>query len=474
MGARPHSKLLIHGAARTLPVASLMNTSALFSSTTFRRFACLAGMTLLLAACGGGGDGGIAVPPAWQTAQFLDSPADSVSSTNVSINAGGDARAVWTQTTGATIRVFSARYTGGQWQPAQSVSDSLPFAVDPLVVMLNSGEAIALWKESEGTARRVMSNITSGGQWGVPAVIEDGQELVQAFDIASDGRGKALAVWTRGDTVFASSFVDGKFEAPEQISLGTTGNASQPSVAMDANGNAVAAWREISNTNGVATRRVFVRAFTGSAWDSETELSGSFNESASEPTVAIGPAGKAVVAWGQTRGAEQDIVVSVATNAFARQWSPAEILANGAKPTADVSMDAQGKALVAWEQPANATPGARINVLARHFDGNTWQGPQLVEVDDAGDAAGVRVKLNAEGQGTAVWSQSDGTRSNMLSNRFNPVTGRWGVPELIENDSSEAANGASLAVNAEGQAVAVWRVGIAGLLGTRIMANVFK
>jgi hypothetical protein len=438
------------------------------------RFFAVVSLFLTLTACGGGGDGGGAVPPAWQKAQFLESSSDAADLANVSISAGGDARAIWVQRNGATIRVFSARYTGGQWQPAQSVSDSLPVAEEARVVILESGEAIALWREKEGAARRVMSNITSGGQWGVPAIIEDGQELVQAFDIASDGRGKAIAVWTRGETVFASYFVGGKFEAPEQISVGTTGNASQPAVVMDASGNAVAAWRETSNTNGVATRRVFVRPFIGDAWGSETELSGAFNESASKPTVAIGPAGKAVVAWGQTRGAEQDIVVSVATNAFARQWSPAEVLANGAKPTADVSMDVQGRALVAWEQPANPTPGARINVLARHFDGNTWQGPQLVEVDDAGDAVAVRVKLNAEGQGTAVWSQSDGTRSNMLSNRFNPVTGRWGVPELIENDSSEAAERASLAVNAGGQAVAAWRVGIAGLLGTRILANVFK
>ena len=47
-----------------------------------------------------------------------------------------------------------------------------------------------------------------------------------------------------------------------------------------------------------------------------------------------------------------------------------------------------------------------------------WDVAELLETDDAGDARGPRVALDPNGNAVAVWTQSDGTRDNIWANRF--------------------------------------------------------
>jgi hypothetical protein len=55
----------------------------------------------------------------------------------------------------------------------------------------------------------------------------------------------------------------------------------------------------------------------------------------------------------------------------------------------------------------------------------------------------------------AVWDQSDGTRSNIWSNRYTP-TGGWGTAERIETDDAGNALGPHVAIDGGGNAVVVW------------------
>ena len=47
-----------------------------------------------------------------------------------------------------------------------------------------------------------------------------------------------------------------------------------------------------------------------------------------------------------------------------------------------------------------------------------WQLPQLIETDNAGDAASPQVAVDAAGNALAVWYQSDGIHFNIWANRF--------------------------------------------------------
>ena len=47
-----------------------------------------------------------------------------------------------------------------------------------------------------------------------------------------------------------------------------------------------------------------------------------------------------------------------------------------------------------------------------------WGTAALIETDNAGGASTPQIAIDASGNALAVWSQSDGTRDNIWANRF--------------------------------------------------------
>ena len=79
----------------------------------------------------------------------------------------------------------------------------------------------------------------------------------------------------------------------------------------------------------------------------------------------------------------------------------------------------------------------------------------MIETDNAGHAFDPQVALDADGNAVAVWHQSDGTRRNIWANRFTP-SGGWGTAELIETDNVGDAFSPQVALDANGYGLAVW------------------
>ena len=55
-----------------------------------------------------------------------------------------------------------------------------------------------------------------------------------------------------------------------------------------------------------------------------------------------------------------------------------------------------------------------------------------------------------------MWAQFDGTRNNIWANRYTAGTG-WGTAALIETNNAGSADSPQVAINANGNALAVWR-----------------
>lgn len=83
-----------------------------------------------------------------------------------------------------------------------------------------------------------------------------------------------------------------------------------------------------------------------------------------------------------------------------------------------------------------------------------WSAPQLVETVDLGDAFAPQVAVDAAGNATAVWTQSDGAIWSIWANRFVPGAG-WGAATPIETDVVPVAR-ASIAADPAGNAIAIW------------------
>ncbi len=118
-----------------------------------------------------------------------------------------------------------------------------------------------------------------------------------------------------------------------------------------------------------------------------------------------------------------------------------------------LAMDPAGNGLAVWLQ----SDGVRYNVWAnRYTAGVGWGTASLIETNDGSPMNGLpSVAMDAQGNGLAVWTQSDGTRYNIWANRYVAGSG-WGTPTLIETDNAGDARTPQVAMDPSGNAVAVW------------------
>ena len=125
----------------------------------------------------------------------------------------------------------------------------------------------------------------------------------------------------------------------------------------------------------------------------------------------------------------------------------------GSVSSAQVAIDVTGNALAVWAQ----SDGTRSNIWSNRYTvGVGWGVAALIEANDVSSAYRPQVAIDASGNGLAVWDQGDGIRQNIWANRYTAATGSWGTAVLIETDSGGGATSPQLALAADGNAVAVW------------------
>ena len=142
------------------------------------------------------------------------------------------------------------------------------------------------------------------------------------------------------------------------------------------------------------------------------------------------------------------------TNTALTPHSTAELVESNAASALypQIALDAHGNAIAVWIQ----LDGAGQNVWANRYDAGTgWGTAELIETDNAGNAFYPQIALDLNGNAIAVWFQSDGTRYNIWANRYVAGTG-WGTAELIESDNAGNAFYPQIALDPNGNAISVW------------------
>ena len=449
------------------------------------------GASLLIVACGGGGGGGSGsggvpiAPQAWQVAQLLEATDNQAGDVDVSINANGTGYAVWQQLNGGERDIFSSVYRDGAWQPAKPVTEANADAFDPQVAVLPDGEALAIWRQKiplQGTDG-VFFNKTVGGLWQGAQFLqnEEGDVNENSLQLLADAQGNAMAVWSRkvvpatnpaSSRIFASAYRSNAFEqVAQQVNFGTN-DATNPDIAIDAQGNVLAVWDQLTAPNNVY--RIFARPNSEGFWKDDFVISDpNENLNGRAPSLAAGANGSAIVAWHTAGGI---INANVATNFMNKDWRGTglgDTPVTGVNAGARVAIDLQGNATIVWQK----TEGAVSNIYGKQIAPNGQSTlPKKIDVDDAGNAGSARVASDASGRSIVVWEQSNGARIDLMSSRLLPGSTEWLAPELIENENAGSAGFPALAVNSKGQAIAAWEqnVGFVNPILGSVMANVFK
>ncbi len=117
-----------------------------------------------------------------------------------------------------------------------------------------------------------------------------------------------------------------------------------------------------------------------------------------------------------------------------------------------VAVDPAGNAFAVWAESDNGTYNIWAN---RYVAGVGWETAVLLETDDRGDAEYPQVAVDATGDAFAVWEQSNGSLYSIYANRYAAGVG-WGTAELLETSSAGNAGWAHVAASPAGDAFAVW------------------
>lgn len=343
---------------------------------------------------------------------------------------------------------------GSGWGQAAPISAGPFGAGAPDLAMDASGNAIAVWVQYDGVRTSAYATTYSVAfGWATPTRIErsDAGDVSAAF-VAMDPGGNGTAVWHAFDgtrfRTFGNRFTPGVgwgdavgIDDPNLL------DSAWPDVGADANGNAIAVFRQF---DGATTSMFANRYVPGSGWSGAAVIE-AYGASSDDVRIAVAPGGEATAVWRQWDGS----VNSIAANRFTpgSGWGTAAYVeaAGGEAIEPHVATDASGAATAVWRQ---LTGSARSVYANRFTPGVGWGSPVLVETDDTGDAASPRVATDGAGNAVAVWSQSDGTTSNVWANRYVVGTG-WGSPVALETASGFTTS-TLVAVDGEGNAFATW------------------
>jgi hypothetical protein len=404
-------------------------------------------------AAGEGGTGGVIPAREWGTAVLIEASDEDAAVPQVAFDPTGNAIAVWAQSDGSNGRIWASWYVPNQgWGTAEFVSPAMSTSGVPKVGVDSSGNAIAVWRQNAPTLFGAWANrYMPGTGWGTAEAIGavDTSTGDFAIEVAVEPDGDAMSVWHQRDGMRADIWANryasgGAWGTAELLESENGGTAKNPQVAVDANGNAIAVWQQ---NDGLVNFAAANRYTPGGGWGTAQSIDNAPGGSSS-PQVASDPAGNAMALWS---GA------GIRANRYAVSggWGTAEDIRGalgGPQGDQDVAVSPDGNAIAIWRQFDSTLTNVWAN---RYLPGSGWGTAELIETNDSGHVQHLQVAVDQNGNAVAVWEQSDGTRDSIWANRYTVGLG-WGMAELIETEDLGDAERPQIAVDPDGNAIAVW------------------
>lgn len=203
------------------------------------------------------------------------------------------------------------------------------------------------------------SKLTAVMTWSAPTTLSSAGVDSSEPRVAIDPNGNAVAVWVENGFVTASTqLIGGMWTMPFTLS---NAGASTPRLGVDNSGNAVVIWLEA----GVVTASNYT--FSMSSWSAAVSVS---SATATMPALSVQTNGNAVAVW--VRGT----AIEASTQLFGMAWSASTPISATGADNPSIAIGANGTVVTVWHivvsgndtiQSASATVGgawaAAINVL---------------------------------------------------------------------------------------------------------------
>jgi hypothetical protein len=379
----------------------------------------------------------------------------------------------------------------GGWSDGTQVGLTADFfSISPQSVQINNaGTAVAGWQETNFWGDSyVYANIYQGGTWHTATLL--GSLGASSISVALTPSGDAIAVYCQSffnalgpvRTLLNSrryNHLTDTWSAAEQISVSTVDGsfASDPGIAVDSNGNAIAIWMEDSET--------WARRFdaTLGAWEtSATHLSTRYQYQSVEypPKIVVDGSNIFTAVWVEADALGAKINATVFArrfNATPNTWDTSVRIGHdpavlpgtydGASfPWVDVNT--AGNVFVVWQQrttlPDNTT---QYSIDSSRFDpvAKTWSTPvALTAIASLAPLPGVReslaystrVAVDNAGNAMAAWLQTGTTGSSLQTARFAATGNTWSAPMLTDQTGTDTIASIVLGIDGNGNAEVIW------------------
>jgi hypothetical protein len=372
---------------------------------------------------------------------------------------------------GATVAaVGAASAHGAGWRPALEVAGpyeartgsctTCSRALDMAsLAMRPNGDATVIWSigtvgaTGSGTVR--VSDRPLGGAWSAPTTLSTTAAETADARVAVAANGDAAAIWRQRIGAYDVAQVStrplgGSWSAPETIGSATI-NADDVRIGIDAAGAAVAAWSEGSN-DPAGTANYRTRP-AGGAW--------SITQTYAAPrtfdlNLAVNEAGAASIIWTEedVNGFKTSFVDRPAGGAFGPEKQSGYY---GARLDANVALDTAGNrfAVRAAQPPPGADWKPQVSFMQA---GQTASTVQDLDGASPGKVMDVTVSTDAQGNALAAWEREVGTgpgTSIDIRYSMRPAGGSFGQAATLVSEAGRSTD-VSMLMNAAGDAIAVW------------------
>lgn len=421
-------------------------------------------ISITLNGCGSGNDsepgstnGSDLTPPEVSAVTPADGATDVDRHTAVSVTFNEDILPTSITNNGVTLASNGGTIAGSV--SFDGVSNTATFAAEdklPLLSKVTASATTAITDLSGNPLAQAhsWSFTTLDGQWQGATPLDTGLGYATYPQVALDAAGNAQLVWVHYDGANDSVFSN-RFNAAENRWEGVTainadgGDAMHPTVAVNPAGDAIVVWHQI-----YSAARVYGKVYSAAAgrWLDTAGLDTTGGPT-DRPAVAIDPAGNALAVWSQDDGFTQRPYGN-RYNAAEARWEGAVALdsGNGYSFFTDVAMDPAGNALVVWMQ----WDGSVSNIYGNRYPATEgrWEGAVLLEADNI-NTTYPQVALDTSGNAMVVWARNDNANSNVYGRRYDSNNGTWGtVVELATSPGNDPHP--QVAMASSGNALVTW------------------
>jgi hypothetical protein len=159
-----------------------------------------------------------------------------------------------------------------------------------------------------------------------------------------------------------------------------------------------------------------------------------------------------------------------------RAWQLAQEIDQGLTAGVEVSepeiaLDGIRGGMAVW---IRAEQGRTVLVASRYSSGGSWQPPEQIDAAVGGTPSKPRVAMDAQGNALVVWEQELAGLTNVVVNRFDVVTEAWEFAHVLQRDFDTPAADPRIAMNGAGNAVAVWSQARAAGARVEILSNTYR